>query len=157
MKLPRLDFTNSRDAKGYRIKGETKLPRSQSDWRRILDPWPATKREGELVEGGPWISGHIVSMGGKQERVSLNQFPEAFKDFVAVKTPSDLVNFIARYGPLTKAKSQDVLPLLVQARIMRECIRKGESESWFHFLNLQACLFKDRKTGALEVSMTPSC
>jgi hypothetical protein len=159
MKLPRLNFTSYRDTKGYRIVGDEPPPRRRSS----SDPLSDTVSSGRLgrvradgTADGEWISGEIVSEGGRQEKVALEQYPDAFEKFAAVKTPTELVEFVAKFGLLTNAKHQAVIELLDEAQQMRECMRADKAEAFSRHLDLKAHLIKDRKTGELDTSVTPS-
>ena len=176
MKLPRIDFTSYRDPKGYKIVGDTPLPQQEqpleeisgkarpSGWlQRYIDQ---SSPAGRLEKGGPWISGHIVGNGGKTEmkQVHLSQWPRAYEEFAKVKTPDGLLEFVTRYGQLyltaTAARPavyqrQDVLPLLKEARQMRECMRGGTTEAYIR--HLSAVLYKDRETGKFKISINTSC
>jgi hypothetical protein len=165
MKLPRLIFTTHRDAKGYRIVGEVSPPRRRSSRDELLKMPLGELSSGHLrirADGtaeGEWISGEIVSeggKGGKKEKVQLEQYPDAFEKFAAAKTPSQLLTFVAEFGPLTNAKHQAVIELLDEAQQMRECMQADKAEPFFRNLDLKAHLIKDRKTGELETSITPS-
>jgi hypothetical protein len=163
MKLPRLSFTSHRDAKGYRIAGTVAPPKGRVDLKSILDvdmrDWISGRLGKPDEEGrvsGPWISGYIVGVSGKTKPVQLDQYPHAFTDFAAVKTPTDLVQFISKYGPLIKAKRQVIIDLLDEAQQLRECMQAKKQEPFYRHLDLKAHLIKDRKTGELEASITPS-
>jgi hypothetical protein len=163
MKLPRLNFTSYRDAKGYRIVGEVAPPQRRSSLRELLDERLSDVSSGRLGQvradgtaDGEWISGEIVSDGGKQEKVPLEQYPDAFEKFAAVKTPTELLDFVTKFGPLTNAKRQAVIELLDEAQQMRECMRADKAEPFYRHLDLKAHLIKDRKTGELDTSVTPS-
>ena len=154
MKLPRLDFTSHRDTKGYRIVRQ--VSEDQIDSKRLLDMPMSEITWGRLKKGGEWISGEIISDGGKEEKVPLEQHPDAFEKFAAVKTPSQLVVFVGEFGPLTNAKRQVVIELLDEAQQMRKCMRADKAEPFYRHLDLKAHLIKDRKTGELKASVTPS-
>jgi hypothetical protein len=165
MKLPRLTFTTYRDAKGYRIVGEVPPPRRRSSRDELLKMPLDEVSSGHLrirADGtaeGEWISGEIVGeggKGGKKEKVQLEQYPDAFGKFAAVKTPSQLLVFVTEFGPLTNAKHQAVIELLDEAQQMRECIQADKAESFIRYLDLKAHLIKDRKTGELETLVAPS-
>jgi hypothetical protein len=161
MKLPRLNFISHRDSKGYRIVGE--VPPSRG-WQsrdellntRIDDPSFSAGRLGQVradgTADGEWISGRIVGNGGKMKPVDLNQWPKAYEDFAELKTPVDLLNFITKYGPLSRDQNA-IIFLLDEARQIRECMagKKGEPYS----RTLTALLYKDRQTGELEIEVTP--
>jgi hypothetical protein len=155
MKLPRLNFTSHRDSKGYRIVGEVAPPRRRKSIREVLEE-PLE----EVVSGtidGKWISGEIVSLGGKKEKVSLEHYPDAFERFAAAKTPTELLDFVTNFGPLTNAQQrQVVIELLDEAQQMRECMRADKAEPFMRHLDLKAHLIKDRKTGELETLIAPS-
>jgi hypothetical protein len=184
MKLPRIDFITLRDPKGYEIKQETpqeiakaraeseafaktiginleameERPKAQlsEELRHYIDlDTPA----GQLEKSGPWISGHIVGLSGKSgklkmEHVDLSQWPRAYEEFANVNAPDGLLGFVTKYGPLY-IRRQDVLPLLKQARLMRQCMR-GTIEP-YNIRNLSAALYRDRETDKFEISITPSC
>jgi hypothetical protein len=161
MKLPRLNFTSHRDSKGYKIVGVTPRPRRGRTLRELLE-MPVDEAESGVLEkpdkegrvSGEWISGHIVGKGGKTEEIRLTDWPHAFEDFAAIKTPEELLEFVTRHGPLTNAIRQAVLPLLDEARQMLECMQGGKAEPYSR--TLSALLYKNRKTGELEISITPS-
>ena len=46
------------------------------------------------------------------------------EEFANVQTPDGLLAFVVRHGPLYLSR-QDVLPLLKQAKQMRQCMRGG--------------------------------
>jgi hypothetical protein len=164
MKLPRLKFTSYRDAKGYRLIGKEPPPKGKAD--RGLDTPIGEITSGRLEEGyewedgelmpryGEWISGYIVGKGGKPVPINLNQWPHAFTEFAAIKTPDELTAFITKFGPLTHDKRQVAIDLLEEARRMRECVQ-DKRESPGKSLNLSTLLIRDRKTGELEVETTP--
>jgi hypothetical protein len=163
MKLPRLNFTSYRDTKGYRIIAKIPPPRQRRSLDELLDePLPAVSsgRLGQVradgTADGEWISGEIVSNGGKREKVPLEQYLDAFAKFAAVKTPTELLGFVTKFGPLTNAKRQVVIELLAEAQQMRECMRADKAEPFLRNLDLKARLIKDRKTGELDTSVTPS-
>jgi hypothetical protein len=159
MKLPRLNFTSHRDSKGYRIVGKVPPPRRRYSRDEILDERVSDITSGRLglrADGtsyGEWISGRIVGNGGKMKPVDLNQWPKAYEDFAELKTPTDLLTFTAKYGPL-KRDQDAIIFLLDEARQMRECMagKKGEPYS----RTLTALLYKDRQTGELEIEVTPT-
>jgi hypothetical protein len=176
MTLPRIDFTSFRDLNGYEIREETpqeiataraaseaaakflgikdeaakEIPSDAPEW--VRDEQPA----GRLEKNGPRISGHIVGKGGKlkMEHVDLSQWPRAFEKFAEINTPNGLLEFVTKHGPLY-LRPQYVLPLLKQARRMRGLMRGGTIEPYIR--HLSARLYKDRETGELEISITPSC
>lgn len=184
MTLPRIDFTTFRDPKGYEIVNDTpqeianaraesealakaigidfeameKLPKAQlsEELRHYID---LENPAGRLEKGGPWISGHIVGKSGKggkleMKQVHLNQWPRAYEEFANVQTPDGLLAFVVRHGPLYLSR-QDVLPLLKQAKQMRQCMRGGTIGPYGR--HLSARLYKDQETCKLEISITPSC
>jgi hypothetical protein len=161
MKLPRLNFTSHRDSKGYRIVGEIPPSRRHQSRDELLntpmdDPSFSAGRLGRVrvdgTAGGEWISGRIVGNGGKMKPVDLNQWPKAYEDFAELKTPTDLLSFTTKYGPLSRDQNA-IIFLLDEARQMRECMvgKKGEPYS----RTLTALLYKDRQTGELEIEVTP--
>jgi hypothetical protein len=163
MKLPRLNFTSHRDTKGYRIVGKIPPPRRRYSRDELLDEPLEAVPSGRLgqvrADGtveGDWISGEIVGNRGKHEKVPLDQYPDAFEKFAAVKTPAQLLDFVTKLGPLTNAKHQAVIELLDEAQRMRECMRADKAEPFYRHLDLKAHLIKDRKTGELDTSVTPS-
>jgi hypothetical protein len=137
MKLPRLDFTSYRDSKGYRLAGKVPPRRGRKNFLEILN----------------MFSGYIEGNGGKPVRVDLNQWPRAFEEFAAAKTPGDLVRFITKYGPLTRKKRQNVFTQLDQAQTMRECMNGKRT---LQSVSLSTLLYQDPTTGEAEVSVTPS-
>jgi hypothetical protein len=176
MTLPRIDFTSFRDPNGYEIREDTpqeiadartaseaaakflgvseavkEIPSDAPEW--VRDEQPA----GRLEKNGPWISGHIVGKGGKLKMVDvdLSQWPRAFEKFAEINTPTGLLEFVTKHGPLY-LRPQYVLPLLKEARRMRKVMRGGtiEPDTVGH---LSAQLYQDRETGELEISITPSC
>jgi hypothetical protein len=163
MKLPRLSFTSHRDTKGYRIIGEVPPPRRRRSLDEHLDDRLGNVPSGRLgrirADGtahGEWISGEIVGAGGKKVKVPLELYPRVFEEFAAVRTPTQLVDFVTNFGPLTDAKHQAVITLLDEAQQMRECMRADKAEPFIRHLDLKAHLIKNRKTGELETSITPS-
>jgi hypothetical protein len=163
MKLPRLTFTSHRDTKGYQIVGVIPPPRRgrKQTLDEILDAPTDEVPSGRLGKpdkdgrvSGEWISGYIVGKGGRMEEVHLNEWPHAFEDFAAVKTPEELLKFVTAHGPLTNTIRQAVLPLLDEAMQMRETLQGGKTE--YYPRTLSALLYKDRKTGELEISITPT-
>jgi hypothetical protein len=162
MKLPRLNFTSYRDSKGYRIVGEVPPPRRRYSRDELLKERLSDITYGRLGQvradgtaDGEWISGRIVGNGGKMKRVDLNQWPKAYEDFAGLKTPADLLNFVTQFGPLSRDQNA-IIFLLDEAKQMRECMRADKAEPFFRNLDLKAHLIKDRKTGELETSITPS-
>jgi hypothetical protein len=165
MKLPRLKFTSYRDAKGYRLIGKEKPPRKGKAYP-LLDMPIGSITSGRLEEGyewedgelmpryGEWISGYIIGKGGKPVPVNLNQWPHAFTEFAAIKTPDELTAFITKFGPLTHNKRQVAIDLLDEAQRMRKCMQ-DKNESPTRNLSLNSLLLRDRKTGELELSITP--
>jgi hypothetical protein len=163
MKLPRLNFTSHRDAKGYRIVGEVPPPRRRRSLDEHLNERLGNVPSGRLgrvraygTTGGEWISGQIVGAGGKMEKLPLEQYPRAFEQFAAVRTPAQLVDFVTNFGPLTDAEHQAVITLLDEAQQMRECMTADKAEPFIRHLDLKAHLIKNRKTGELETSITAS-
>jgi hypothetical protein len=162
----KLKFTSYRDAKGYRLIGTEPPPKGKADPERLLDMPMDRVSSGRLEEGhewsdgelmpryGKWISGYIVGKGGKPMPVDLNQWPYAFTEFAAIKTPDELTTFITKFGPLTDDKRQMAIDLIEEARRMQKCM-KDKSASPSRSLNLSSLLVRDRKTGELEISMTP--
>jgi hypothetical protein len=111
---------------------------------------------------GEWLSGHIVGLGGKQEKILLEQYPDAFTNFANLKTKSELLGFFAKFGPLSNGplicgKHESVFELLWEAEQMRECIRADTSEHFYRNLSLAVSLIKNRKTGELETVTEPRC
>jgi hypothetical protein len=102
-----------------------------------------------------WVSGHIVGLGGKKRKVPLETYPTAFEKFAAVKRPTELMEFVTEFGPLTNAKRQLVFELLYEARQMRECMQ-ADTKLFSRDLDLKAHIWKDLKTGQLETHITPS-
>jgi hypothetical protein len=152
MKLPRLNFTSYRDRKGYRIVGVVPPPQKEERdlERRLATP---AGEIGRLKKGGDWISGRIVGKGGKMEPIELSHEPKAFEEFAKIKTPDELLNFTAKYGPLSKGRNA-IIFLLDEARQMRECMRGKKGEPYSR--TLTALLYKDRESGQLEISVTPT-
>jgi len=184
VKLTRLTFTSYRDTKGYQIVGEVPPPRRTQRklhplWQRVLSPsvvqeisdaLDAQRRDElglslgfernevpaeRLDDGGEWLSGHIVGLGGKKQAILLEQYPNAFEKFASLQTKGELLNFIAKFGPLTNEKHQAVLRLLYEAEQMRECTQ-DDRFLYNRDLNLTVSLSKKRKMGELETLMTPS-
>ena len=137
MKLPRLDFTSYRDSKGYRLAGKVPPPRRRKNFLDILN----------------MFSGYIEGNGGKPVGIDLNQWPRAFEEFAAAKTPGDLVRFITKYGPLTRKKRQSVFTQLDEAQTMRECMNGKRTP--LRSLDLWSVLLQNPKTGEAEVSFRP--
>ena len=157
MKLPRLSFTTYRDAKGYKIEG-TVPP--QPPRRRAAGEFLARMTYGRLGEPegyGPWISGYIVGLSDQRLPVLLDEYPNAFTDFAAVETTTDLRNFIGKYGSLTKTKRQLAFPLVAEARQLRNAMRARKGVTFLaNIVDLSASLINDGKTGELEAYLVPS-
>jgi hypothetical protein len=137
MKLPRLDFTSYLDSKGYRLAGKVPQRRRRKNFLDILN----------------MFSGYIEGNRGKPVGIDLNQWPRAFEEFAAAKTPGDLVRFITKYGPLTGKKRQSVFTQLDEAQTMRECMNGKRTP--LRSLDLWSVLLQNPKTGEAEVSFRP--
>jgi len=156
MKLPRLTFTPYRDPKGYKIEGTVPQQQRQRPYKReksyalMTCGWL-----GEPEGSGPWISGYIVPTSDKREAVQLD--PEAYTEFATVENQTQLLGFVSKYGPLTKAKRQVIFTLLVEAQQLRDCMRARKGvDSLANIVDLKASLIRDGKTGTLEAYLQPS-
>jgi hypothetical protein len=158
MRLPRLTFTLYRDPKGYRIEGTVpEPPRSKPPRRRQQRlPLMTCGRLGKPEGSGPWISGYIVRTSDKTEAVQLDRYPEAYTEFAAVEYPTELLEFISKYGPLTKAKRQVIFTLLAEARQLRNCMGAKKGIAFLaNIVGLEASLIRG-ETGTLEAYLVPS-
>jgi hypothetical protein len=107
----RVDFISHVDQAGYEI-----LP----------------DRTPKLRRGQTWLDQKarhvqpvlIVGKGGRNIRRRLDEHPQLFSDFANIRTPEELLAFVAKHGPLTQRRTGgwegDVVPeLLRQAEEMR--------------------------------------
>jgi hypothetical protein len=111
MAATRVDFTSYVDQAGYElIPDRTRRLRQGQTWLdlKVKDIQPA----------------RIVGKGGKTLRRRLDDYPQLFSDFAGIKTPEELLAFVAEHGPLTHrfiggGKGEVVPALLHQAKMMR--------------------------------------
>jgi hypothetical protein len=102
--------------------------------------------------GGHVEAGNVGGVVGADP--DRDQYPRAFEEFANIKTPSQLLTFVATYGPLSFREHKnafDVILLLDQAKQMHDCMH-GKQEGVFA-RNLSA---KNPETGELEISVTPT-
>jgi hypothetical protein len=149
------DFEWYRDAKGYRL-----VP-----WRSLAPPGENYPPGDCIVaNGGKWISYR-----------PFERFATLYSAFASVKTPTDLLNFIKKFGPLTRGGfvagdggpepvsggatwGDDVSDFLKKARLFRELIlRKKSPQALARLFNseLRAVESRSRKEAYERAAQSP--
>jgi hypothetical protein len=155
MAVPQIDFIWHRDANGYRLIPERPLPgrrrgQSKMDWFLALkssDIQPA----------------RVVGKGGPLRSYRpLDKFPDLFKIFAQIpRTPEGVLDFISKFGPLTRAPDGDAVPaVLADADMMQKRLdslspRLG-GRADIPLTNLRAWLVHDRATGGIRLKVAPA-
>jgi hypothetical protein len=140
----RFEFTSYVDKAGYKIvpaKRPSPQP-GQTEAERVLD-----SRSSDYAEA------YIVGRRGQKRKLHLAQYPSLYSKFANVRTPDELLNFIAEYGSLTK---KDEIPqLLDTAKQMQECLRSRKLPLW-SIADLKASASTDKAKGSITIKVRPS-
>jgi hypothetical protein len=155
MTAPKIDFTWYRDAKGYRLIPERPRP-ARRPQQTTMD-WLLSTKSSDIQPA------RVVGKGGplRSDR-PLDKFPELFKIFVEIpRTPEGVLEFINKFGPLTRSVEGDSVPAvldvadMMQKRLHGLNPRLGGSAD-IPLTNLQAWLANDRATGGIMLKMAPA-
>jgi hypothetical protein len=148
MTATRVDFTSYVDGAGYEL---------------IPDRTP------RLRKGQTWLDlkakniqpARIVRKRGRLKAIRLNDYPLLFSEFAKIETAHGLLEFIAKYGPLTPAGvggRGDVVPsLLDQAKRMRKRLQpqRAKIAPDIPITRLTASLSTNRK-GTVSLKIVPA-
>jgi hypothetical protein len=140
----RVEFMSSVDKAGYRITPPKRPPRqpgqSEADW--VLD----SRR-------GDWEEARIVGLRGARKRLRVADYPMLFSKFAQVRTPEELLNFVAEFGLLTARN--EIPQLLDAAKEMRAALKSRRFPTW-QTADLQARVLNDRAKGTVSIKYSPT-
>jgi hypothetical protein len=119
-----IDLTWWRDGKGYRLV-EARAPGKPKTDPRLGIVTPVT-----MVQADPGSPKRIVRVGGKLEDYRpMEKYADTLlpREFAKATTPAALLEFVARFGPLTQAgldqeRGEDVGSLIREAAAMRQAL-----------------------------------
>jgi hypothetical protein len=140
----RFEFTSYIDKAGYKTVPAKRPPRQpgQTQRDRVLK-----SRRGDFAEA------RIVGCGGGKKALHLAQYPSAFSEFANVRSPEELLSFIAKYGALTK---KDEIPqLLDTAKEMKEWLRRKKLPPRT-IADLKASASTDKAKGSITIKVRPA-
>jgi hypothetical protein len=136
----RIEFTMNIDKAGYRyVAAKPRLGSGQS----TLDV-PARDIQAE----------RIVGCGGGRIVKRLSEYPTLFTEFANVDSNERLLEFITKYGSLTK--KNEVVKLLHAAKEIKAWLGRKRSPPLWSVADLKASLAKDKVSGSITVKFSPT-